>query len=128
MRTYRGPRIDAMILGMATVLALALGRSGGEAEATQRFETVPAPAVAVSEKGAEAYVGVWMSPDDTVRLDVSADGTYARTVTGRTDAARGLYHLAGTTLRLRDESGLRTTVTSLPGGGLEMGGYVLTKI
>jgi Agrobacterium tumefaciens protein Atu4866 len=127
MRTYRGPRIDATILGAATVLALALGSSGGEAEATQRFETVPAPAVATSQQGAEAYVGVWMSADDTVRLDISADGTYARTVTGRKQAARGLYQLDGTTLRLRDESGVRTTVTTVP-GGLEMAGYVLAKI
>jgi hypothetical protein len=127
MRTYRGPRIDATILGAATVLALALGSSGGEAEATQRFETVPAPAVAVSEKGAEAYVGVWMSADDAVRLDVSADGTYARTVIGRKQAARGLYQLDGTSLQLRDESRVRTTVTKVP-GGLEMAGYVLAKI
>lgn len=127
MRTYRGPRLDATILGAATVLALALGSSGGEAEATQRFETVPAPAVAVSEQGAEAYIGVWMSADDAVRLDVSADGTYARTVVGRKRAARGLYQLDGTSLQLRDESGVRTAVTKVP-GGLEMAGYVLAKI
>ena len=128
MRTYRGPRIDATILGAAAVLALALGRSGGEAEATHRFATVPRPAVAVTEKGAEAFVGVWMSVDDAVRLDVAADGTYARTVIGRKAAARGLYQVDGTSLRLRDESGVRTTVTSVPGRGLEMSGNILTRI
>jgi Agrobacterium tumefaciens protein Atu4866 len=127
MRTHRGLRLDVIILGAASVLALALASGGGEAEVTQRFETVPAPAVAVAEQGAEAYVGVWMSADDTVRLDISADGTYARTVIGRTTAARGLYHVDGAGLQLRDESGLRTTVTSVP-GGLEMAGHVLTKI
>ncbi len=125
MRTSRGPRIDSTILGAATVLALALGSSGGQA--TQHFETVAEPAVAASQPGAGAYVGVWMSADDTVRLDISTDGTYARSVTGRKQAARGLYQLDGTTLRLRDESGVRTTVTTVP-GGLEMAGHVLARI
>jgi hypothetical protein len=128
MPAFRGPRLDVTILGAASVLALALVAGGGESGATQRFETVPPQPVAVSEKGAAAYVGVWMSGDDAVRLDVSADGSYARTVVGRKQAARGLYQVDGSSLKLTDESGVRTTVTSLPGNRLEMAGYVLAKV
>jgi hypothetical protein len=126
MRTFRGPRIDATILGTACLLALAMGSRGGTAEATDRFQTVPAPAVA-KPAGADAYVGVWLSADDLVRLDVSADGTYERSIVGRKQSARGLYRIAGTSLLLVDETGIRTTVTSSH-GGLEMAGYQLTRI
>ena len=125
MRTFRGPRIDATILGAASLLALAMAR-GGTAEATERFQTVPPPAVAVRPSVA-AFVGIWMSADDTVRLDVSADGTYERSVAGRKESARGTYRVDGTVLLLRDESGIRTTVTSV-NGALEMAGHRLEKI
>jgi hypothetical protein len=124
MRIYHGPRIDATILGAASLLALAMA-GGGTAEATERFRTVPPPAVAV-KPAAAAFVGVWLSADDTVRLDVSADGTYERTVVGRKQPARGTYRVAGTSLLLRDDSGVRTTVTSVA-GGLEMAGHRLEK-
>jgi hypothetical protein len=39
-----------------------------------------------------------------VRLDVSADGTYARSVVGRKQAACGNYRVQGTSLLLVDES------------------------
>jgi hypothetical protein len=126
MRTYRGPRIDATILGAASLLALAMCGVGGTAEATGRFQNVQTPAVTVAN-GAEAYVGVWLSADDTVRLDISADGTYERSIDGRKKSARGMYRVDGTSLRLVDESGIRTTVTS-SNGGLEMAGYQLEKI
>ena len=125
MRTYRGPRIDATILGAASLLTLAMA-GGGTAEATERFQTVPPPAVAVKPSVA-AFVGIWMSADDEVRLDVSADGTYERTVVGRRKPARGTYRVDGTALLLRDESGICTTVTSV-NGALEMAGYRLAKI
>jgi hypothetical protein len=87
---------------------------------------VQTPAVTVAN-GAGAYVGVWLSADDTVRLDISADGTYERSIVGRRRSARGMYRVDGTSLRLVDESGIRTTVTS-SNGGLEMAGYQLEKI
>jgi hypothetical protein len=126
MRTYRGPRIDATILGAASLLALAMYTTGGPAEVTGRFQTVPAPAVVVAA-GVVAYVGVWLSADDTVRLDVSADGTYERSIVGRKKSARGMYRVHGAALLLVDDSGVRTTVTSSK-GGLEMAGYQLAKI
>ena len=126
MRTYRGPRIDATILGAASLLALAMCTAGGTAEATARFQNAPTPA-AVVPNGVAAYVGVWLSADDTVRLDVSADGTYERSIVGRRKSARGMYRVQGAALLLVDESGIRTTVSSSK-GGLEMAGYQLAKI
>jgi|tagenome__1003787_1003787.scaffolds.fasta_scaffold20023312_2 hypothetical protein len=126
MRTYCGPRVDATVLGAATLLALAFGGTGGAAEATDRFRTVPAPAVAAAND-AKAYTGVWLSSGDTVRLDISADGTYERSVAGRKKAARGRYRVAGTSLLLVDESGVRTTVTGAD-GLLEMAGYRLRRV
>jgi hypothetical protein len=125
MRPYRGPRIDATILGAVSLIAFAMG--SGTAQATRRFETVAPPAVAVRETGADRFVGVWLSADDTVRLDISADGTYARSIVGRRLPARGTYHVRGTSLLLEDESGIRTTVTGVP-GGLEVAGYRLSRI
>jgi hypothetical protein len=126
MRTYRGPRIDATVLGAATLLALAMYTAGGPAEVTGRFQNAQTPAVAVA-KGVAAYVGVWLSADDTVRLDLSADGTYERSIVGRKNSARGMYRIQGPALLLVDDSGIRTTVTSSK-GGLEMAGYQLAKI
>jgi putative ligand-binding protein with streptavidin-like fold len=126
MRTYRGPRIDATILGAASLLALAMCTAGGTAEITGRFQNVQTPAVVVAN-GVAAYVGVWLSADDTVRLDVSADGTYERSIVGRKKSARGMYRVQDAALLLVDDSGLRTTVTSSK-GGLEMAGYQLAKI
>jgi hypothetical protein len=126
MRTNRRPRIDATVLGAASLLALALGSTGGSTPVTERFVTVKAPAVAVAN-GAGAYVGVWMSADDTVRLDISADSTYERSIIGRKRTARGRYHVHGTSLVLDDESGVRTTVTGTP-TGLLMAGYDLSRI
>jgi hypothetical protein len=124
MRTYCGPRIDATILGAAALLALAMGSAGSTP--TRHIRTAPAVA-AVAEDGAAAYAGVWMSADDAVRLDLSADLTYARSVVGRTATAIGRYTVDGATLRLRDSSGPVTTVTSVS-GDLVMAGYRLSRV
>jgi hypothetical protein len=126
MRNFRGPRIDATILGAASLLALAMGTGSGTAEATQRFQTVSPQEVAVTN-GAGQFVGVWLSADDAVRLDIAADGTYERSIVGRKKSARGTYRVDGTALQLRDESGVRTTVTS-GNGYVEMAGHRLAKI
>lgn len=126
MRTFRRPRVDATILGVTSLLALAVGSHGGTAEATERYQTVPAPIVTVAG-GAAAFVGIWLNADDTVRLDVGPDGTYERSIVGRRQTARGGYRVHGTSLLLVDESGLRTTVTSAD-GRLRMAGYDLAKI
>jgi hypothetical protein len=125
MRIFRCPRIDATILGAAALLALGTG-TRATAEATEHFRMPPPAAVAVSQDGAAGYVGVWMSADDTLRLDIAADGTYERSVLGRKKSALGYYHVDGTSLQLRDDSGVRTTVTSA-NGKLKMAGYELAR-
>src|SRR4051794_7061702 len=122
MRNLRRQRIDATVLGAATILALAMGGGPQSTVPTERFETAEPPAVATSEAGAQRFVGVWMSEDDTVRLDVAADGSYERSVAGRRESARGVYHTSGTALLLCDEGGVGTTVT-IGDGWLEMAGY-----
>lgn len=123
MRTHRGPRIDATILGTASLLALAVG---GTSVPIQHIRTMPVAPVA-AEGGAAAFAGVWLSADDTVRLDLAPDLTYERSIVGRRATAVGTYTVDGTVLRLRDSSGLRTTVTS-GNGQLEMAGYRLSRI
>jgi Agrobacterium tumefaciens protein Atu4866 len=127
MRNLRRQRVDATVLGAATILALAMGGGPQATVPTERFETAEPPADATSQTGAERYVGVWMSEDDTVRLDIAADGSYERSVAGRKRSARGVYRVSGTDLLLRDESGVRTTVTT-GDHWLQMAGYRLTRI
>jgi hypothetical protein len=71
-----------------------------------------------------APVGVWLSGDGTVRLDIRTDGTYDGQVAGRRRHAHGTYHIDGTTMTLSDDTGLHTPV-SLGEGELEMAGYRL---
>jgi hypothetical protein len=124
MRSHRGPRIDATILGAASLLALALAGAGSTP--TRHIRTAPAEAAVVKD-GAAAYAGVWMSADDAVRLDLSADLTYARSIVGRRATAVGTYSIDRAGLLLRDSSGLRTAVTPV-GDDLEMAGYRLSRI
>jgi hypothetical protein len=124
MRSHRGPHIDATILGAASLLALALAGAGSTP--TRHIRTAPAEAAVVKD-GAAAYAGVWMSADDAVRLDLSADLTYARSIVGRRATAVGTYSIDPAGLLLRDSSGLRTTVTPV-GDDLEMAGYRLSRI
>ena len=122
MRIRRGPRADTTILGAATLLALAMG-SG---TAVTEFEIAHPPATTASGTGHD-YAGVWMSADDAVRLDLSGDGTYARSVVGRKQVALGTYRVDGARLQLRDSDGLHTTVTSFD-DALEMAGYRLFRV
>ena len=71
-----------------------------------------------------APVGVWLSEDGTVRLDIFEDGTYDGQVAGRKRHAHGTYHIDGSLMTLSDDSGLFTPVT-LGEGELEMAGYHL---
>jgi len=109
-------RIDTTVLDASSLLALALS---GRPEEVSRV-----PAHGSAAPGGEAPVGVWLSPDGTVRLDIRTDGTYAGRVTGRKRAAQGTYRVQGATMTLRDDSGLRTPVT-LRDGALEMAGHRL---
>jgi hypothetical protein len=124
MRTYRGPRIGATVLGAASLFALAMGSSG--TTPTRHLQFAPAPKVA-AKTGAAAFAGVWLSADDAVRLDLSADLTYERSIVGRRATAIGTYTISGDTLLLHDSSGLRTTATSVA-DRLEMAGYQLSRI
>ncbi|WP_433373539.1 Atu4866 domain-containing protein [Actinoplanes sp. CA-142083] len=72
-----------------------------------------------------APVGVWLSEDGTVRLDIFDDGTYDGQVAGRKRHAHGTYYIDGATMTLSDDSGLYTPV-ALGEGGLEMAGYHLS--
>jgi len=122
MRSCPAPRIGVTILGAAVLFALA---NGGGAAAVQhlRMDQVNQPA----RHGAAAYAGVWLSADDAVRLDLSADLTYERSVIGRTASAIGTYTIQGVVLVLRDANGLRTTVKPV-GPQLEMAGYRLSRV
>ena len=72
-----------------------------------------------------APVGVWLSGDGTVRLDIFSDGTYDGQVAGRKRHAHGTYHIDGPLMTLSDDSGLFTPVR-LGEGELEMAGYHLS--
>ena len=71
-----------------------------------------------------APVGVWLSADRTVRLDIFSDGTYDGQVAGRKRHAHGTYHIDGSVMTLSDDTGLYTPVT-VANGELEMAGYRL---
>ena len=111
----RTPRVDATIFGAASLLALPFGRV-----ATKRL-AAPEPAAS-----AASLVGVWLSADRTVRLQLGADGSYRGSVQGRHRPATGTYGPEGSGLVLRDDTGLRTPVT-VAGYGLEMAGHQLFK-
>jgi hypothetical protein len=72
-----------------------------------------------------APVGVWLSGDGTVRLDIFSDGTYDGQVAGRKRHAHGTYYIDGSLMTLSDDSGLFTPVM-LGEGELEMAGYHLS--
>jgi hypothetical protein len=122
MRTHRGPRIDATILGAASLLALAMGPgmpdTGTSAPGTQ--------SVVGTGTAAADLVGEWVSPDGTVRLNLGADGRYDRSLAGRARPAHGTYRLDGSGLLLRDDSGLRTDVT-VQTDALELAGHRLLR-
>jgi hypothetical protein len=113
-------RVDTPIFGAATLLALAMGNGAPPADLTAA-PPHPAPTGTATE-----YAGVWLSADGAVRLALTVDGTYERSITGRRQVARGTYREDGTTVLLRDDSGLRTTATFV-GGVLEMAGHDLFR-
>ena len=113
MRSRCDPRVDTTILDAAALLALALG--GARLDARRQ----PSPAD-------PTLTGSWASADGTVRLRLEPDGRYEGSVAGRSRAVRGTYHVDGTSVLLRDDSGLRTPVTRL-GDALEMAGYDLRR-
>jgi hypothetical protein len=121
MRISRVPRIDTTILGAATLLALAIGNGNGS---VTEFEFAKPPAAAQSAE--QDYAGVWLSVDGTVRLSLETGGTYERSVAGRKQVTHGTYQVDGLTVHLRDDNGLRTTVTYFD-EALEMAGHRLFR-
>jgi hypothetical protein len=111
MRTHR-PRVDATVLGAASLLALALGD----------VAHVAAPA----DRPPTEVVGHWRSVDGSVRLAMATDGTYQRSVAGRHRAECGTYWTEGRAVLLRADCGLPTTVTPV-GEALEMAGHRLFR-
>ncbi len=118
MRISADQHVDTTVLDAAALLAVAVGARPSEQDGTRGRTpakmTVPAP------------VGVWLSSDGTVRLDIKTDGTYAGKVAGRKRRAHGTYDLDGGTLTLSDDSGLRTPV-SIGDDVLEMAGHRLGR-
>lgn len=125
MRTHRGPRIDATILGTASLLILMLGGGSAVRSSDQVGSTVP-PAVVSDGVSASDLAGVWTGTDRSVRLELSADGRYVRSLVGRDKRAAGAYRIDGLKLLLRDDSGLRTTVT-IYDDALDMAGHRLHR-
>jgi hypothetical protein len=113
----RTPRVDATIFGATSLLTLALG---GVAP-----ERLAAP-VPVAGEEARGLAGMWLSADNTVRLQLGADWSYLGRVEGRRRAAKGTYRSEGAGLVLRDETGLRTPVT-VAEDVLEMAGHHLFR-
>jgi hypothetical protein len=124
MRSHRRPRIDATILGAASLLALAMGR--GAAETSAHVGSSAPPSIVSAGVTPSDLVGVWVSADHTVRLDLNSDGGYQRSIVGRDRVAVGAYRIDKLNLMLRDDSGLRTTVT-IYDGALEMAGHRLIR-
>jgi hypothetical protein len=118
MRISRDFSVDTTVLGTSSLLALAMGTqaSGASAPTGHRPATV----------ASKMLVGRWRSPDGAVRLEINTDGTYAGAVAGRKRAAHGTYRVDGTTMTLRDDTGLRTPVT-LYADELDMAGHRLAR-
>jgi hypothetical protein len=118
MRIFRDSGLDTTVLGTSSLLALAMGAGGS------------GPAGAGSHRpaavGRNELIGRWHSIDGVVRLEIKSDGTYAGEVAGRKRSARGTYRVDGTTMTLRDDTGLRTSVT-LYDDRLEMAGHRLGR-
>jgi hypothetical protein len=122
MPTHRRPRIDATILGAASLLALAMG----SASAGNSDPSIAAPPAVVSEGVVAAdLVGTWISGDGAT-LKLAPDGRYERSVKGRDKSAHGRYRIHDMSLQLRDDSGLSTTVT-IYDGALDMAGHRLHR-
>jgi hypothetical protein len=112
------PRVDTTVLDATALLTLALsGRSsvpGGSA----------GPAAAPA--GPDGLVGLWLSADGAVRLDLRSEGTYERSIVGRRRSSHGHYVVDGRCVLLQDDNGLRTVVT-MTADVLEMAGHPLWK-
>jgi hypothetical protein len=122
MPAHRGPRIDATILGAASLLALAMG--GSTTQSLQVGTTSP-PAIVTEGVAASDLVGGWTNADGTVKLKVGTDNRYERSVAGRDKISRGTYRIDGTKMTLRDDSGLLTIVTIYDNDTLDMAGHRL---
>jgi len=114
----RNPQVDTTIFGASALLTLALGGVAPERLA------VPSP---VGTDDAAALAGIWLSADSTVKLQLGADWSYLGSVEGRRRTARGTYRPDGSGLVLRDDTGLRTSVTVVE-DILEMAGHQLYKV
>jgi hypothetical protein len=122
MHAHRGPRIDATILGAASLLALAMGSS-----TTQSLQvgTTSPPAIVTEGVAASDLVGGWANTDGTVTLTIGTDGRYERRVAGRDRVSTGTYKIDGARMALRDDSGLLTNVTIYDNDTLDMAGHRL---
>jgi hypothetical protein len=127
MRLFRGPRADTTVLGAASLLALAMGSGTGTGADVERFEVAPPAAVVTDSATDTGLGGVWETADGTVRLDLRPDGTYRSWVEGRWRAASGTYRVADDIVYLRDDAGLRTTVTRFD-DALELAGHQLFRV
>jgi hypothetical protein len=116
-------RIDTTILGATSLLAIAMGGSGGSALAV-----APPPAVVTGTMEPPAVAGTWRSLDGAVTLVLRRDLSYDLTVRGRDRTAHGTYAVSGADVRLRDDDGLRTPARVSGDGLIEMAGHELFPV
>ncbi|WP_436524456.1 Atu4866 domain-containing protein [Actinoplanes sp. HUAS TT8] len=112
------PHVDTTILDAAAMLAIAMGRTSDMSlgMAPKRPEVITGAAV----------VGAWRSPDGAIKLQIKTDGTYDGEVAGRRKRPHGTYRIDGASVVLHDDtSGLKTPVTLVHEGELEMAGHRL---
>jgi hypothetical protein len=110
------PTIDTKIFGAAELLALAMGRG----------DTPTRGRAARCDADRPALVGVWVSADGGVRLDVRADGRYDLDIAGRHRRTGGTYRADRWTVLLEADGGLRTTA-QFDEATLELAGHRLHR-
>ncbi|HET9518244.1 MAG TPA: Atu4866 domain-containing protein [Actinoplanes sp.] len=113
-RPIRGPRLDATVLGAIAIIGLVLSSSATVGPPDQAGASTP-PAVVNGGTAAADLVGRWSSEDDSVWLDLGADGRYAHRAARDAAVTRGAYRIEDQTLHLRADSGRRFTVTIYDG-------------
>lgn len=111
-------RIDAPFLDVAAMLALAM--------ADDRAAAVR-PGRRPADDAESLHVGVWTNLDETVRLELRADGRYGLQIAGRRSRTVGTYRADRLTVLLQADGGLRTTAQLTDDNVLHLAGNPLHR-